>query len=305
MPPSRDKIIAVKDSFQGLLLYSPKYSPTYGGPLPWFTAALPAMNAAGELNNTLGQIKLAGDTHCQVDLKFNYGEDGQPWGTPQLVPDCDLSGDMTTYRRIFDKVVNVGLIPIAVLPAEGQIGIQWLNDNLVSWVAAMRIGYDRLKYCLIQLGYDGTWPYSWSVQQVKDVLTFVRSVIGQDACLGMMFGNGPAGNPYLFVEDEGDYSKPWMQCLDVIMVTTNPDQALCPALVNTAQYMLGPALKPQGACTPQWQGPYLLSPGTPRGPYGWCWREWREYQFVRDPSLSEAIRAQQAQMESLGIISHG
>ena len=299
--PSRADAIRIVDSFQGLMIQSKTY-----GPLPWFAAALGAMDRVGELDSVLDQVIAAGDTHCQVDLVFNYGERGQPWGTPQLVPDCDLSGDMPTYLRICDRVIQRGLKPIFVVPAEGQDGLNWIYAKFHEFVNALRTGYDRAVYGPVQLGYDGTWPASWSVQQVKDVLVYCRQFLGSQGILAMMFANGPEGGPYLYVEDEQDYSKPWMQCLDIVMVSTGPDQAQCPSLVNNATYMIE-NLTPHDVCTPGHVAPFwLMKPGTPRGPYGWSWREWNEYNFVRQGlALVAAIAADKARVLSVNIQSHG
>lgn len=294
--PSRDEACTVRHHFQGLTLQSKKY-----GALPWFTAALSAMDAVGELEATLGQLVAAGDTHCQIDLAFNYGEDGQPWGTPQLVPDRDLRNDLPTYVRICDAVIAAHLKPIFVMPCEGQPGLQWLYGELQRVVMALRSGYDRLAYGPLWLAYDGTWPAAWSVADMKKVLPFCRQILGPNAYLGMMFARGPAGNQYFYVEDEGDYSKPWMQALDIIMSSGGPDQLECPSLVNGAQYMLGPALTPHDTCTPAWKGPYLLGPGTPRGPYFWGWVEWNEYEWVRGRVSAEKIEADRQRAKSIGM----
>lgn len=291
--PTRQQVCEVRHHFQGLTIHSKTY-----GDLPWFTAALPAMDAVGELQSTLDQLKAAGDTHCQVDFEFNYGEPGQPWGSPQLVPSRSLTNDLPTYCRIVDAVIARNLKPIFVTP-DGDIA--WLHANLQRVVLALGA---RTAYGPFQLGYDGGWPASWSVADVKALLPWVRSVIGDSAYLAMMFATN-GGRPYFFVEDEQDFGKPWMQCLDVILQSSGPDQLQCPALVNGAQYMLGPGLTPHETCTPAWHGPWLLAPGTPRGPYFWAWDEWYEYQWVRNQVPLATIEADRARALSIGMQGHG
>jgi len=80
----------------------------------------------------------------------------------------------------------------------------------------------RVAYGVFQFGYDGTWPASWKVDQVKHFMPWARSVVGENAYLSMMFANGPSGSPYLYVEDESDYHKPWMQAWDCIQLSTQP-----------------------------------------------------------------------------------
>lgn len=297
--PTREAACTVRCSFQGLWMQTQRY-----GPLPWWPAGLTAFEH--ELDAILDQLLAAGDTHCQVDLVWDYGEPGQPWGSGRLVPSVDLRHNLPRYRAIVDRVIDRGLSPIFMMPGEGQEGLRWIFDHFRPVVAALREGYDRTAYGPFWFGYDGTWPAAWTVRDMKRVLPFIRSVIGDRAYFGLMFSTGPAGNPYLFVEDQGDYAKPWMQAIDIIMASTHPDQVECPALVNSAQYMLGPALRPGGRCTPDWHAPsWLLAPGTPRGPYYWGWIEWNAYEWVRGWVTAEKIAADRARMRSVGITLRG
>lgn len=188
------------------------------------------------------------------------------------------------------------------MPAEGQDGLVWIYKELPKVVESLRKGYDRLRYGPLFFGYDGTWPASWSVQQVKDVLPFIRRVIGNCAYFGMMFGTGPSRNPYFFVEDEGDYYKPWMQSIDIIMMTEGPDQLQCPALINGMQYLLGPQLNYNtNGCKPDWRGPYLMYPGTPRGPYFAGIMEWETYNWVRGRVSADKVTADRNRARSIGV----
>lgn len=303
-PKSRADIINIRDHFQGLLIQSRTY-----GELRWFTAGLGAMMRVGELDSTLDQLIAAGDTHAACDLMLHYGEQGQQWGTPQLVPDWnEPERDVNVWLPLVDRVIERGLIPIFVMPSEGQDGLQWTYDNLERIVAAMRAGYDRTEYGVFQFGYDGTWPASWSVDQVKAFLVWARSIIGNNSCITLMFGRGPAGNQYLWVEGEDDYSKPWMQCLDVVQLTSGPDQAVCPAPANLAAYMI-PAedFTPHGECVIGWPHGYIMGAGTSRGPYRWCFREWAEYEWTHfNPSFTAAsIEADRQRVLSVGVRSIG
>jgi len=312
-PKSRLEILNIRDHFQGLNILSRYYAEQseiqYGTPyLRWFTAGLGAMMAVGDLENVLDQLQAVGDTHAACDLGYSYGEPGQQWGTPQLVPNWNCPDyDVEAWIPLVDTVIDRGLTPIYVMPSEGQDGLAWTYHNFERIVERMRQGYDRVAYGVFQFGYDGTWPASWKVDQVKHFMPWARSVVGENPYLSMMFANGPSGSPYLYVEDESDYHKPWMQAWDCIQLSTQPDQVMCPSLVNYGQYMLGPALKAHGTCTPEWSGPWIMSPGTPRGPYVYCFREWAEYQWTHfDRSFtSESIQGDRARIESIGGIARG
>lgn len=304
--PSRDRRCSIRISFQGLSINSPTYSPRYGGPLPWFTAALGAMDAVGELESTLNQLQAAGDTHAQADLIFTYGEAGQPWGTPQLVPDCDLSNDLPRYCRIVDAIIARGMIPIFVMPSEGQAGLEWTYNELARIVAAL--GW-RVRYGIFQYAYDGGWPAGWSAAQTRDFIVWQRSIIGDDGCALLYFANGPQGSPYLIVFTEDDYAQPWMQCLDVVLTSTTADQLACPSLPNYAQYMLGSNLTPTLTCAPSFDAPAhirnvpqgMMHPGTPRGPYYWGIIEWNEYNWVRNRVTAWDIEVARARAFSVGV----
>lgn len=311
-PKDRMSILNIQDHFQGLNVYSPYFAALsqeqYGTPyLRWFSAGLGALMAVGDLETVLDQLIAAGDTHCACDLTFSYGEPGQQWGTPQLVPDWNMARDVEAWIPLVDRVIERGLIPIFVMPSEAQDGLQWTYDNFQRIVNRMRKDYDRCEYGIFQFGYDGTWPASWSVAQVKAFMPWARSIVGAKAYLSMMFANGPSGSPYLYVEDEGDYSKSWMQAWDCIQLSTGPDQVQCPALVNYGQYMLGPSLRPHDTCTPQWSGPWIMAPGTPRGPYVYCFREWAEYQWTHFGGgfTQSSINADRQRIESIGGMARG
>ena len=127
----------------------------------------------------------------------------------------------------------------------------------------------------------------------------MRAVIGDHAYLGMMFGGVPAEAAYLWVEDEGDYSKPWMDGLDLVATTSGPGEVECTSLANKASYML--RAPDFSTCTPDHLGPFILQPSS-RGERGYLDIEWDTYGTVRDPYqwLKPTIDAQRARIKATG-----
>lgn len=289
--PTRAQACSLRRHFQGLTVNTSR------GPLPWFVAGLTSAAFDNERPAILAQLSAAGDTHAQVDVTWSYDEPGQPWAGLGR----DLTNDLSTYVSIVRQVIASGMIPVYAITGEGSPA--WIQTNLWRLVAAL--GPQLLQAGPFYVVYDGVWPATWTVANMKQMIPFMRNVIGNDGYLGFMFANGPNGSPYVYVESEGDYGQPWMQALDFVMISTGPDQVQCPALVNYMQYLLGPNLKPQGACTPGWRGPWLMAPGTPRGPYFAGVDEFLEYQFVRGQVTGAQIAVIQGQMDALGITNHG
>lgn len=291
--PTRMEAITTNCPFQGLMVRT-KY-----GLLPWWSTVITSFE--DEVESICQQILDGGFSHEIVNVDWDYGEPGQPYGSGQLVPPRNLLGDLNTYCSIVDRVAGAGLIPIYALDGEGSP--DWIRNNLVSLVSAL--GPERIKYGPFEILYDGVWPAAWSVQTFKETIPWIRSIIGPDAYLGCMFAVGPNGNPYFFVEDESDYGKDWMQCLDYVIMSTGPDQIVCPALINGMQYLDGPQIHNTSECIRQFMGPWLMAPGTPRGPYVGGFREWKTYGWVRGWNSSQEISTDRNRAKAIGITSLG
>ncbi len=299
--PSRLDAISVKVPFQGVYVnshaFGATYQATYGGngQIPYYAAALQDFWAAGDGIQVLDQLK---DwpfvmLYCRPGGP-GYNEDGQPYGDDQIIPAFDCWGNMDVYKQIADTIIERGQKPCYILWGEGQEGYQWIKDNLVSWVEQMREGYDRLRFGPVIVGFDGVWPGSWSVVQMKEMIPRMRSVLGPDAYLGFFFAAD-----YLWVENDQDYTKDWMDGLDIVFTSNGPDSAECPSLANKAGYMVpDPNFS---TCQPD-QGTHFVLHDNSRGPRVWLEGEWATYQTVRDPDQTwkVPVEAARAQMKILG-----
>jgi hypothetical protein len=289
--PSRLDAISVKIPFQGFYVnsnaFSAKYQAQYGGngQIPFFGAALADFWAAGDGPQVLDQICLpnAPFTHvchfCSLG-GAGYDEPKQPYGNDQIIPDFDCWSNMAVYLEIADAIIAKGAKPCYFLDGEGSP--DWLQANFQSWVDQMRQGYDRLRYGPVIVAFDGVWPDSWSVDQMKQMIPWMRGILGNDAYLGFFFANGPGDSgPYLWVENEQDYTQPWMDGLDIVFTSTGTGAADCPSLANKAQYMVpSPNFS---SCQPDQSSPFVFFDCS-RGPRVWLLGEYATYQTVRDPN---------------------
>ncbi len=303
--PSRDHVCSIRVPFQGFYIDSPtygaRYQQIYGGPgqVPFFGGAFDAFVAVGEARSIVQQHKAAGFPHCMVNWGHGgagYNEPGQPYGVDQLIPPGDQTPQQ--FRAAIDVVIDAGLIPVYILDGEGSPAA--IHGSLEYQVAEMRVGYDRIPYGIFLVSYDGVWPAAWTVDQMKAMIPWIRSVIGDTGYLGFMFGNGPAGTPYLWVQDEGDYNQPWMDGLDVVVTTSGPPEAQGVSLANKAQYMVrNPDFS---AFQPSFHGPFVFHDCS-RGPRFWGDIEWDTYGTVRDPNqmLKAPIAAARQRMIAMNI----
>lgn len=286
--PSRADAIAIRTHFQGLWVeskaYSAQYAADYGGtgPIPYFGAALTDFAAAGDLDQICDQLLAAGDRHAMCYLRPGgpgYNEPGQPYGNDQLIPAADMwgaNGELMTavYLPIVDRVIAKGLLPIFVLWGEGQEGLQWIRDHFAFIVQTLG---DRIKRGPVLVAFDGVWPAAWSVDDMQTMIPWMRSVLGPDGFLGFFFAAD-----YLWVEDQQDYTKPWMDGLDIVFTSNGTDSATCPSLANKAGYMLPIPNFAAANCFPD-QGWHFLFEDCSRGPRVWLEGEYATYQTVRDP----------------------
>lgn len=298
--PSRAEAIAVKVPFQGFYVnshaFGAKYQAVYGGngQVPFYGAALQDFWAAGDGLQVLDQ--LSDWSHVMLYCRPGgpgYNEDGQPYGNDQIIPAFDCWGNMGVYKGIADAIIERGQKPAYIVWGEGQEGYQWIKNNFVSWVQQMCEGYDRLRFGPVIIGFDGVWPASWSVDQMKEMIQWMRSVLGPDAFLGFFFAAD-----YLWVEDENDYSKDWMDGLDIVFTSNGPDSAECPSLANKACYMVpSPTFS---TCVPDHKGPFIFHDSS-RGPRVWLEGEYATYQTVRDPNQTWKAFCETARLQSAAL----
>lgn len=287
--------------FQGLTVQTTAF-----GALPWYSASLISMDAAGELENVLDHLSAAGDTHVPIDWAWDYGEAGQPYGTGQIVPPRDLRNDPDTYRRIVDRVIQRGFVPMFVFSGEGTDGYNDLMANFEARVDALRVGYDRTAYGPCMVWYDGVWPAAWSVEMMQTFLPKARAILGDGAYLGMMFAGGAAENQYLVVTGIQDYAPSGLiyEHLDIMQCTGSVDQTQGEALGQIATRMLGPAFINNVVGYSGENYPvrtFYPSQGCKRGAFFWGWIEYNEYEWVRNRVSQADIDATRTRLEDCGV----
>jgi hypothetical protein len=306
-PPARADALAVRLHFQGAWVasnaYSHMYSEIYGGngPIPYFGAALADFAAAGDLEQILDQLAALGDTHVMHYIGHGgdgYDEPNQPYGAHQLIPPANCWANHDLMRTCADSIIRRGLKPAYALDGEG--GPDWIRANFEPWVAAMRADYDRLAYGPVMVCFDGVWPASWTVDQMQQMIPWMRGVLGDSGYLLFWYGNGPAGLPYLWVVNEDDYTQPWCDGLDGVLTTSGVDEAEGASLANKAQYMVRDPNYSQ--FQPSFSAPFVLQDCS-RGPRVWGLVEWNTYGTVRDPNqaLKPSIDAARARMVTMNI----
>lgn len=309
--PSRIEVINTITPFQGFFVDSKVFSPGYRlyyksptGQVPLFL--FQDFYAVGDGQQVLDQIKSAGFRH--VMIMHTRGGDGynqanQPYGKDQLIPPANQSDEQ--WREMIDFIIYNGMLPYYCIMGEGQEGYHLIKDTYKTQIDTLRVGYDRTQYGPCIVVFDGVWPDNWSVDQMKFMIPYMRDIMGNQGYLGFMFGNGPAGRPYMWVEDEGDYHKDWMDGLDIVQTTDGVQEATCPSSANKAGYMIR---NPNyfGICRPQWDMPFIFHDNS-RGERAYCVIEWATYQTVRDPMQvwKPIVEANRQEMLQLGYKGNG
>lgn len=286
--PSRDEACLIRFPFQGLWIDSPTYSDHYrafygspSGQVPFYGGSTPSFWVKGELPIIVEGITAMGGTHLFAPWMHGgtgYNAPNQPYGADQLIPPTDL--DASGHRAFIDDIIRLGLRPVFIQNGEGQWGYQNIRDTFEDFVQQMRDGYDRLAYGPVLVSYDGVWPADWSVEQVKTMIAWMRAVLGPTGYLGMMFGQGPAGNAYLWVEHASDWTNPEYDGLDIVYGTGTNDEVQGPSLANKAQYMVRDPNFSE--FQPEFPRQFIFQDNS-RGRRYWSQGESDIYAAVRDP----------------------
>ncbi len=204
------------------------------------------------------------------------------------------------YRACADSVIKNGFKAIYIV--NGEDGAQEVLDTFQAQHDALQVGYDRTQYGPFLVSFDGVWPAQWTVNQMMTVIPWMHGIIGPQGYLGFMYANGPAGNPYLWVLNSGDYVQPWADGLDIVVTTSGPSEAECVSMANKAQYMADGLNFAAAGCQPSFGGHFSLVPNS-RGARAWGNIEWNTYGTVRDPNqlLHAAIAAARAMMRRMNV----
>lgn len=317
-PPSRDRAIQIREHFQGDWFQSRTYTAAYqaaypnaiDGAIPYFGASLCDYWIVGDGPQILNQLLKADDiTHVQAFLTMGppgYNEKGQAYGQDQIVKPSNAWGsDWPSYLAMVDEIIRRGKCPHYVIYAEGDAGYQWTRDNLAEYVQRMQVGYNRLQYGPVSFAFDSVWPDTYSVARMKEAIPFWSSVIRPaGGYLGCWFSGDDRESMYLWVEDETDYTKPWMDGLDVVIGTDGPGEADCISMANKARYMVPNPNFDQ--CKPDQGGSFLLFDNS-QGPRCWLNIEYLTRQCTFDPAQTykQAVLDARQRMKNLNCLGWG
>lgn len=280
------------------------------GDLPWFEAALSSLNESDR--RALYAAKHAmGDTHCLLDISWNYAEPGQPYGSGNRVPPRDMTGDLPAFRALVEEVIRAGFIPVVFLAGDGQsnprggyndpvgwtYGYQWLYAQLGRIRSIPDEWQKLLPYVVFVPGFDGVF-YGWDPYQVAAFGARFRLIcrlchLALEHNIGHIpVGGGPAdyaiGGP--------------MSTYDVILSEFDPDNLLQDSTWQVAGRLLGPLWRrppemPAGddpnppcyTCVPTLRGPYMVIPF-----------EYDTYRWVRGQVTAAQVSVHRQYLTRLG-----
>ncbi len=304
--PTRREACSIHTGFQGRYYYSKTYSANYlryyggtTGQIPYFGGAYQDFYAVGDGPQILDQIIAAKDTHCMITHGRGgpgYNEANQPYGIDQLIPPANQTDKQ--FLAMADYVIS-RTRPVFLINGEGQPGYNEIKNTFADQIKLLRTGYDRTEYGPCLVVYDGVWPDSWSVDQMMEIIPFMRSVLGDKGYLGFMYANGPNGEPYLWVKDQGDYKNPVFDGLDIVVTSSGPTEAECVSMANKAKYMVQNPNYTE--CSPE--GGHFIFYDNSRGERYWGNLEWNTYGTVRDPNqlLKPSIDAARQRMINMNV----
>lgn len=299
-PPTRDQVLSVKLTFQGLTVTLPSY-----GTIPWFEPAISSLDASSR--QIVYQAKHAsGDTHLALSISWAYMNDG---GYSYPVPGKDLTGDLPSFRALVAEVIRNGFTPMLFLAGDGEspngggyndpngwtYGYGWLMAHLTAIVGALRGPPDLTPFCILVPGWDGVMP-GWQPSELAAYLVEARSLV-PDGYLGLELASGSVdwgGGP-------ADYTSPAGQALDAVLQEF-PGPPTGDAVWQVAARELGPAYvrpadQPPGDDP---NPPFYLSGGTPRGPWYAIAYEYDEYRWVRGQVPPAQVSAERTYLAGIG-----
>ncbi len=294
-PPTRAELIGGRSRLQGVTVETQQY-----GTLRAFGPEINMLDvpedrqayyaAQMDSGTTVLNIGWAGFTYTSGDgFTYPVPGPGYRW-VHDLTGFCERIAEILRYVHPDGRRFTGALIS---LPGDGHTGVddnpfgyQWLmanvqllTDALHSYAAA-----DLTDYCVLLAGYDGT-IWNWLGSEVYDYGVKMRGLV-PNGCLAVLFPAGSVGpyegkEQYLTIMLNFDLLlqqvayMPWSNMDQMWQII---DRFLGPAFVRPPDMPkeVDPSA-PFGPHAPQ----FLISEGTPRGPYGyWVWEGWT-YGWVR------------------------
>lgn len=304
------------------------------GTIPWFEVAISSLSPA-DRQAVYAQKQAAGDTHCIIDISWNYNE-APSYSYP--VPGTDLTKNLPAFRALVQEVISNNFIAMIFLAGDGEskapnangtypyndpagwtYGHQWLMANLETIITLLQGNPnqgipDLTPYCLFIPGFDGVMPGREPVE-LDNYLLAIRALLGPQGYSGLLLAAGYSH----WGLGAGNYTDAAGQGLDVILnqfpvkLSDNYNQVW-----QIAARMLGPSYnRPTFEDDPQFDSidpntglpvkddpnpPWYLRGGTPRGPYFPIAFEYDTWRWVRNfVSLGE-VQGDRAYLQQLGYV---
>lgn len=292
---------------QGLLVPTTQF-----GILPWFEAALSSLSPA-DRQIVYATKRMAGDTHCLVDVSWNYAESGQPYGSGNSVPPRDMTKNLPAFRELVEEIIRNGFIPVVFLAGDGQsnpnggyndsigwtYGYQWLYANMERLIGNIAVysAQDLSPYIVWSPGFDGVF-YGWFPSQVGAFGSRFRQLLPNGyLALEHNIGHIPVGNGPVDYAPGGLVSS-----YDVILTEFDPYDLHQDSTWQIAARLLGPRWRrpsdmPAGDDP---SPPWYLAPGTPRGLYYTNAFEYDTYFWVRNRATAAQVDQHRQYLKSLG-----
>jgi hypothetical protein len=298
--PTRDQVLSVKLTFQGLSVTLPGY-----GTIPWFEPAISSLDAASR--KLVYEAKhAAGDTHVAVSISWAYMNDG---GYSYPVAGTDLTGNLPAFRALVAEIIENGFYPVVFLAGDGEsvsgggyndpdgwsYGYGWLTAHLPQIVAALQQPSDLTPYCLLLPGWDGVTPV-WQPSEIDAYLLQARALL-PSGYLGIELASGVAD----WGAGSASYTSAAGQALDVVMQEF-PGPPTGDAVWQIAARELGPAYvrPPDEPVGDDPAPPFYLAGGTPRGPFYAVAFEFDEYRWVRGQVTAAQIQQERQYLTTVG-----
>lgn len=307
-PPTRDEILQLHITFQGLYVQTEQY-----GLLPWFEPALPWLNdadrAAVYAAKHASTAWPGGDSHALIFLPSGpplYDEPGQPYSADRFGP---LDWSDPNDGRIADLVAeaarngfNKQILFLGGDDGEAGFPVAMAQlDSLRHQLRESKYG-DLAPYVVVLPGFDGVF-YGYTPEHVQEWGEKCRALFvycGIEHQPGRIpVGEGgadyqPGGRmvwaDLLLAEFNGPNDSDWRVHINGFDSLGRPDYN-GNMIWQIGARMLGflyrkPGDQPGDADS--FSGAGYLAPGSPRGPYVHCAFEWvGEYYFIRGQQTSE------------------
>ncbi len=302
--PTRDEILAVKLSFQGMVVPTKAY-----GNLPWFEACLPWLTAE-DRQSAYTVKRQNGDTHCILTLPDGpplYDEPNQPYNSTNFPPLDWTSNNTIIDQKFFDLIVEVltsGFPNILLYlggdgPANASIAFKQLD------LLRANDYYNRIlsTYCVVGPGWDSVF-YGWEPSLIQEWSNKFRAYWPHGYCfLEHDIGHIPLG------EGGGDFQPGGrMQNFDLILseYDNNLHQDSCWQINGRLEK---PYIRPSDQPVNDDPNPpfYLGSP-SPRGKFYHCAFEFGEYEFVRggcSQASIDYVNANRKYLKDMGCVYTG